>query len=438
MKNKTGKWTPQELKRLVESTDIRALATELGRSYNAVINQRVRVKARGVGISQADVPAAGADVPGDAKAKAPTEYSADKVAATEKHWKAQHDALAAKYKAALKDAALTEKLVEEIKSMAPQSYETAPSVSRPRKESHSSPQSAVLLFSDTHIGKVTLREQTLGFSEYNFHTFLARLKYVEDSVVSILRDHITTEVPELVIPMLGDMLDGALSHGVEAGQRNTLFSQFYAGGHAIAQFFRNLAAHVPKVRIQTVCGNHTRWQNQRRMPTENRFSNLDMFLYALVEALTSDIPNIEWNLNQQPFQVFGVQGFTFFSAHGDHWRGGDKALGIPNHAIGRQLSTTSQLFNKHNAELPNYYVSGHLHRSITLPHAIGEVMINGGFPGLDNFGLAENFNPVDPIQRFFFVHPRYGRTASYDLTLKHAEAFEGNPPYSIPQNFPVE
>jgi hypothetical protein len=154
--------------------------------------------------------------------------------------------------------------------------------------------------------------------------------------------------------------------------------------------------------------------------------------------LTSDIPNIEWNLNQQPFQVFGVQGFTFFGAHGDHWRGGDKALGIPNHAIGRQLSTTSQLFSKHNAELPNYYVSGHLHRSITLPHAIGEVMVNGGFPGLDNFGLAENFNPVDPIQRFFFVHPRYGRTASYDLTLKHAEAFEGNPPYQIPNEFPVE
>ena len=364
-------------------------------------------------------------------------YSEDKAAATEAHWKDQYDALHRKYKQALKDAALTEKLVEEVKEIAPLSYQTAPVVTRPRKRSTGRPQSAVLLLSDTHIGKVTDEGQTLGFSRYNFNTFLNRLKYVEDSVTSILRDHVNTEVPELVIPILGDMLDGALAHGVEGGLRNTLFTQFYAGGHALAQFLRNLSAHVPKIRIHTVVGNHTRYQNQRRMPTENRFSNFDQFLYAYLEALTSDIKNIEWSLNQQPFQIFQIQGFTFHASHGDHWRGGDKALGIPNHAIGRQISTTTQLFSKHGAQCPHYYVTGHLHRSITLPHALGEVMVNGGFPGLDNYSLAENFNPVDPIQRFFFVHPKYGRSATYDLTLKYAED-RGEPPYKVPFDFPVE
>lgn len=172
------------------------------------------------------------------------------------------------------------------------------------------------------------------------------------------------------------------------------------------------------------------------MPSENRFSNFDMLLYALVEALTKDIPNIKWNLNQQPFQIFEVQGFTFYAAHGDHWKGGDKALGIPNHAVGRAISSTGQLFGKHGVQSPHYYLSGHLHRSITLPHAIGEVLINGGFPGLDNYGLQGGFNPVDPTQRFFLVHPRFGKTASYNLSLKFAEV--GEPPYDIPGNFPVE
>lgn len=420
------KWTDEEvleLRRfLKEGICNREIAEKLGRSVASV---------------ERKVQCLGAKRSKTQGLKTPATYQEDKEIASEGHWKTQYDVLNRKYKEALKDVALTEKLVTEIKDMAPKSYEALPAVLPSRKRSTGRPQSAVLLLSDTHIGKVTHLSQTIGFSEYNFHIFLERLKYVEDSVISILRDHVNTEVPELVIAMLGDMLDGALAHSVEAGQRNTLFSQFYAGGHAIAQFIRNLAAHVPKIRIKTVVGNHTRFQNQRKMPTENRFSNFDMFLYAFLEALTSDIKNVEWSLNQQPFQIFDIQGFTFHASHGDHWRGGDKALGIPNHAIGRQISTTTQLFTKHGVGSPNYYVTGHLHRSITLPHALGEVMVNGGFPGLDNYALAENFNPVDPIQRFFFVHPKYGRSATYDLCLKHARECQVAP-YSLPLEFSIE
>jgi hypothetical protein len=301
----------------------------------------------------------------------------------------------------------------------------------------STPQSAMLLLSDTHVGKVVLPSQTLGFGVYNFDVYLARMKYLEESILSILENHTTMKIEELVVAMLGDMLDGALDHGVEAGQRNTLFTQFYMAGHATAQFLRVLAAHVPKVRIKTVVGNHPRWKNQHKMPTENRYSNLDMFYYAFVEALTKDIPNIKWSLDAQPFTIFEVQGFTFKAAHGDHWRGGDKALGIPNHAIGRELSTTAQLFAKHRQQAPHYYVSGHLHRDIQLPHALGVVTINGGFPGLDNYSLANNFNPVDPMQFFFFVHPKFGKTAEYRLALKFAEVTDRSP-YVLPQAFPIE
>jgi hypothetical protein len=299
--------------------------------------------------------------------------------------------------------------------------------------SASTPQSAVLLFSDTHVGKLVTPEQTLGFGKYDFNTFLHRLKYLEESVVSIITNHTTTPIQELVVAMMGDMLDGALNHSAEVGQVHTLFSQYYGAGHAIAQFFRNIAPHFPSVRVHTVVGNHTRWQNQRKMPTDNRFSNLDMFLYALVEALTRDIPNLKWDLNMQPFQLFDVQGFVFKEAHGDHLRGGDKALGIPNHAIGREISITSQLCSKGGRQAPHYYICGHLHRGIQLPHALGEVIINGGFPGLDNYALTENFNPVDPVQRMFFMHPKYGKTAEYMLSLKFAK--DGPAPYSIPGDF---
>ncbi len=421
-------WTAEELALFDGTLTDNEIATKTKRSIGSVIGARSRSGGKAkAALKPRPSPEEVEEAP----------YEEDRAGASNEVWKKRYSQLSHKYARALQEASVVEQLVAEISDLAPLSYSSLPPVKRVRPAGASTAQSAVLLLSDTHVGKVVEPEQTLGFGEYNFNVFLARLKYLEESTISIIQNHTTMQIDELVVALLGDMLDGALNHGVEAGQRSTLFSQYYGAAHAIAQCIRNIAAHVPKVRIKTVVGNHTRWMNQRKMPTENRFSNLDMFLYALIEALTKDIKNVAWDLDCQPFSIFEVQGWTFHAAHGDHWRGGDKALGIPNHAIGRELSTKTQLFAKHKRQAPHYYVTGHLHRSIQLPHALGDVTINGGFPGLDNYSLAENFNPVDPTQRLFFVHPKYGKTAEYILGLKFAKV-DTFAPYTIPPGFPIE
>ena len=113
-------------------------------------------------------------------------------------------------------------------------------------------------------------------------------------------------------------------------------------------------------------------------------------------------------------------------------RGGDKMLGIPNHAIGRNVGTNSQLFLRANQPLPNYYLYGHLHRPITLPHANGEIIVNGAFPGVDGYSLTEAFNSSHPIQKFFLVHPKFGRSACYDPRLDFPPAGE---PYKLDSLF---
>lgn len=363
-------------------------------------------------------------------------HEADKKKADNAYWQSQYGTLQREYDKSIKQNVLVDRLIADIKSVAPISYSAAPTMFRGGGNTKQTPESAVLLFSDTHIGKVVRKEQTLNMAEYNFPTFLARLKFLETRVLSILEGHTTAPIGELVIPMIGDMLDGALSHGSEAGQRNTLFTQFYAGGHAIAQFLRNLAAHVPLIRIYTCVGNHPRWGTQKKMPTENRYSNGDQFLYAFIQALTLDIPNIEWNIDEQPFAVFKVQGWTFFASHGDNLKGGDAAFGIPMHSMSRQLNSTTQLFHKHGAEVPQYFVLGHFHRPIQLPTGLGDFTVNGGFPGLDGYALTGNFNPVDPAQVFFRVHPKYGKIAEYKLQLKFAKL--GEPTYDLPTKFPCE
>lgn len=330
----------------------------------------------------------------------------------------------------------TDILVEDVRSVAPVAYAARPASRMTTSRGKSSAQSAVLIFSDTHVGAKHREEQTLGFGEYSFDTFRRRLKRLEDAVASILSDHTTTKIDELVIPMIGDMIDGALQHAAECGQVNPLFSQFYGAGHAIAQFFLNLSEMVPSVRVYTCVGNHPRWGTQKKMPTKNRFSNLDQFLYAYVEALLHDNPRIQFNLNQQPFAEFQVKGYNFLAAHGDHLRGGDKALGIPAHAIGRNVSASAQLRLSCNRPGINYYLLGHMHRPMTLPHSGGEIIVNGGFPGIDEYALTENFVSAAPSQTLFFMHPKHGKAANYILNLQFADK-TGPAPYDIPATFPL-
>lgn len=413
MKSNTQKWTDNEVEQLKlrwnEGKTIREIADILQRTAKAVER-----KVHGLGLP-----------PHTGKAHAPQDPSkAD-------FWRAQYKLVSKMLEEERWKKTEVEALVELATSLAPMSYDAAPPVTFAKRESKGHPQSAVLLLSDTHVGQVINLNQTLHQGEYNFEIFLERLKRLEEAVYSILHDHVTTKVDELVVPILGDMIHGNLAHAVEAGQRNTLFTQFYAAGHALSQFLRALATMVPLVRIYTAVGNHPRWSNQRKMPTDNRYSNLDQFLYAYMEALLRDVSNVQWNLSHQPFAVFDVQGFSFFCGHGDNLRGGDRALGIPAHSIGRRISSAMGLNARNKSALPNYYCFGHLHRPIQIPHTLGEVIINGGFPGLDGFGLSEGFQSYWPSQKLFLVHPKFGRAACYDLRLD-VEPKAAPPYYKIP------
>lgn len=412
-KAKTLPWSNQDKETVKQmaamGTSAETIAKETGRSVRAVSTLLYRMRS-------AEKDAAGTS--------------------REDYWRRQAEAAQAKLRNKSHEDTAVELLVEKITQLAPVSY-APPAYKAPRayNRDHGHPQSAVLMFSDTHIGQVISPDQMLELGNYNFELFLRRLGRLERSIRSIINDHTTTEVPEIVVAMLGDMIHGNLVHAVEAGQVNTLFTQFYAAGHAIAQFFRNLSTIAP-LRIETAVGNHPRWATQRKMPTDNRYSNLDQFLYAYVEALLRDVPTIKFNLTKQPFSLFTVQDHLFYAGHGDHLRGGDRILGVPNHAIGRNLSTTAQTFSAAGRNLPSYFLFGHFHRPITLPHATGSVMINGGFPGLDGFGLMEAFNSSHPLQRFFLVHPKFGKAASYDIRLDLGDKEAHG--YQLPTQFPCK
>lgn len=413
-------WTPEELKRLEHHMDSKTPYAKLTglfcRSVGSIDHGRRLVR--------------------DAKKKrGQTSYDQDLVRVNDASLSRAYAALQQKYEKALKANSAVNQLVDNIVACAPKSYQTAPAIRTARKGSGETPQSAMLLLSDTHIGQVVDPAQTLSYGGYNFPTFLARLKYLEESVISIIENHQVAVTEELVIAMLGDMLHGALVHSVEAGQKNDLFTQYFMGAHAVAQFLRSLAAHVPTLRVKTVVGNHPRWGTQHKMPADQRYSNGDQFFYALIQALVRDIPNIDFPLDKQPMSLFEVQNFRFLALHGDTLKGGGTA-GIPALAYAKEVSARTQMFAAMGERPINYYISGHIHKPVSLPHTSGACLTNGAFVGADGYTMSAAFVPVEPQQRLFFVHPKHGITAEYCLSLKWASVSE-KVPYVLPPGFPI-
>ncbi len=292
------------------------------------------------------------------------------------------------------------------------------------------PESAVLLISDTHIGQEVSTVQTNGFGSYNPRIFCERLFYVQEKILEII-GQVSAGIDELHVFLLGDIIHGALNHGAEKEDNCVVADQFQLAVWTLHQFLCSLAFRVPLLQVHTVVGNHGRWPGQKRMPTNYRYSNLDHLVYCSLQLALKvhGLTNITVNLNAAPRQVIDIKGSRFLASHGDDLKGGDRQFGVPIHAATRQVNATTQRFAAAEDRPVDYYVCGDKHKSITLPLARGEFIINGSMVGVDEFSMS--FCPGEPMQLLFGVHPQLRKTWSYPIKVLHAAALPACP-YHLP------
>ena len=295
---------------------------------------------------------------------------------------------------------------------------TAPPYRHPKVKDGRTPEVALLVISDTHVGKRITRDTTMGMGFYNPEVFLWRLAHLEKQVVHLIRDELRAPISEIYVALLGDLVEGCLEHAQEKADRDLVAEQCLFAGTAFYQFIRNLSAFRPVKVVGAAVGNHGRWPTQKKMPTENRFSNFDWITMGMVEGLAREtLKDVKFVMHRSPFWIDDINGWQFMFGHGDHLRGGDKAMGVPAHSIARQINAMTQRSAARGLRPPDYYIVGDKHRPIQLPTATGRFMVNGAWFEDDGYALTQNFSPARPHQIFFGVHPKIGKSWSYDVAL---------------------
>lgn len=298
----------------------------------------------------------------------------------------------------------------------------SPSPANPFKCSSpdSTPISLVAMLSDWHVGSFVNREETMGLGHYNNNVFLDRVWTLLQKTFAIARAS-SSPVEELVVSLIGDMIDGGLDHGAEVENTMTVVDQTMLCAHAVAQYLRAVCSVFPSVRVNNTVGNHPRLPGQHRVPTKGRYSNFDQIVAHLAYGLTRELPNLHWTLNRQMFQRFKVQGHEVMTLHSDTWRGGDKALGLPAHAIARHISSVSQMACKVRGVTPSLILHGHWHRPWMLPHSNGFVIGNGSTVGADTYAVSSGFSLCEPSQNLLAVHPDLGLISMHPVYLQDAK-----------------
>lgn len=357
---------------------------------------------------------------------------ADLALAKSQQASATQRALEKAYQKLLERKAVEDSILEVFKTTH-QNWEPKISVMPPLKtKKDASVEEAVLLLSDIHIGQEVLAQRTGGYGLYNPGMYLARLKLIEDKVRDLLTNHVTTNIRRLHIIFLGDIVHGNLKHAAEVNINSPVAIQHYLAIQTLAQFIIRLNGLVPVSCYGAAVGNHGRWPDQKKMPTGDRFSNFDWLVYSSIKhALEVSGSGISFRLEENPFMLVDIQNHRFHCSHGDHLKGGDKQFGVPIHTMARQVMSVSQRSLQMNEKAVNYYLVGDKHKHIQLPLASGAFIMNGAFPGTDDYSLSGYYTPIRPMQLLFGVHAKYGKSWTYELLLHHAKT-SAKIPYDLP------
>ena len=343
-----------------------------------------------------------------------------------------------KYKAAYKKAVNKVNLQDEMIRLLKQEILPLPTLPIPELEPQvkgSIEETVVLLYSDQHVGEVTLLEETGGLFEYNFDIFRDRVACVVDKTIKITKTSLSEHVfDKLVVVGLGDTANGTIHQEIKENSDLHVVDQAIAGGYVTARMLMELAREFPKIEFYGLVGNHGRLTKE--VYYSGRSMNWDTVHYTVAASLCKDQENIKFHVPRNFYTKFNIRGYNFVALHGDGINVGSYSGSIISgiEKGDQKLTAMEAALNK---EAYDYMLLGHFHNCSTVGRSgSGEIFINSSFPGGDTYSVGRLMKGGDPVQFLFGVHKDHGASWRFPLVLKDAPKIgKERYPYDERKNF---
>lgn len=279
----------------------------------------------------------------------------------------------------------------------------------------------MVLWSDWHWGEVVRPEEVGGVNEFNAEIAKARAQRLVDTTIDLCFNHMgdsAKEYPGIVVCLGGDMITGTIHEELANTNDRTTQQAINELTDVLAAALERMAESFGKVFVPCVVGNHGR--STKKVVMKGRvYTSHEWNIYCNLERYFRNDKRVQFYIPNESDAYFKVHGTRFLLTHGDSLgvKGGDGIIG----AIGPIMRGTLKA-SKSEAQIGrdfDYILMGHWHQMLWLPGAI----VNNCLKGYDEYARLALRAPFSaPSQALWFVHPKHGITARWEVLLEAPKA----------------
>ena len=306
------------------------------------------------------------------------------------------------------------KMIEHLfRDIAPRMAPPAPYREVKSKAAHPVEETALLNFSDWHYGEVVSSARTRGLNEYDQEIARERVQTIVRASRSILRRMRLGgyTFPRLVVAANGDMVTGSLHDLEKHSNGKAVTESVYECGMLLAEAIRDLSADFPKLDVYCTSGNHGRLPDAKRMEQKAPLRNWDTLVYLFAKTALRDLPNVTFEIPDSYSVGYQVEGLNILQGHGHDIKSWNS---IPWYGIDRYVNRISGMEASRSNKI-DAYIFGHFHRATNMPHATGEMFVNGSLIGGTEFSVNGLGVADKPVQWLLGVHHDRGITHRWPI-----------------------
>lgn len=262
-----------------------------------------------------------------------------------------------------------------------------------------------LLLSDIHFGKKT--------ENFNLEICKKRLEeVVEATVGEIKRDESAYNVDEIVIALLGDIIENYSMHGLESA-KSCEFGNSRQVYEALINIYKIVIEPLSKlgypVRVVCVTGNHDRDGKDRTYnnPGEENFT---WIIYNALKDFSqfAGLSNVKFTIPIEPWALIDIYGNRILYEHYDNAKSPDR----------RSLENLMTRRSHQLDAIIDYMRGGHFHEPTSFKN--GRIQINGCLTGNDSFAAVLGFNSEasQTLNTFANSSRKYKMYKSFNILLE--------------------
>lgn len=275
------------------------------------------------------------------------------------------------------------------------------------------------MWSDWHYGEVVRRAEVGGVNEFNAGIAAARIERLVDTTIELAHKHMgdaKLDYPGAVVCLGGDMISGDIHLELEVTNDRTPYQCINDLTDLLAAALTKMADAFGRVFVPCVVGNHGRGTHKPRMKGRV-YTSFEWNIYCQLERhfKTKGDDRVQFFIPTETDAYFSVYGHRFLLTHGDSLgvKGGDGIIG----SLGPIMRGSIKVARS-EAQIGRDFdtiVMGHWHQYLTLPG----IIVNNSLKGYDEFARLALRAPYSrPSQALWFVHPKHGVTAHWQVYLE--------------------